>query len=139
MEHDDQPKAVLWLLIIIALAVLSGSIYYFGRKNSDIITELPTVTPRATREPRTYIVSYRAGVFSPTNIRIHVGDTVEFINDGNAQLLIVADGNSALVGFDSNQTIPPRGQYIYVFTKAGIFDYLNDLRETERGTVTVRQ
>lgn len=139
MVIDDQPKASLWLLIIVVLIVLSGAIFYFGKKNISndgvALTERPN-----TRQPRTYTVYYQAGVFSPTNIRIHVGDTVHFRNNGSNSLLIIADdtnGVPAVAGFESGG-IAPQDFFTFTFRQAGVFGYHNDIKAAERGSVTVR-
>ncbi|MBI2670020.1 MAG: plastocyanin [Candidatus Yanofskybacteria bacterium] len=81
------------------------------------------------------------GVFSPTNIRIHVGDSVRFQNDGSTSMRIISDltnGVLDLAGFDSVGEIPPKSVFTYTFSQTGIFGYHSARNLNEEGTVIVR-
>src|SRR3989344_9630994 len=75
---------LIWLLIVLVLILLGLSVNLLG--NSEELAN-PASTfdvepvPTETRQPRIYTVSYKNGVFSPTNLRIHAGDTVRFKNE----------------------------------------------------------
>src|SRR3989338_7029380 len=73
-----------WLLIVLVLVLLAFSVNMFRQPiisdtSGNIVSSLEP-TPDV-RQPRVYTVSYRNGVFSPTNLRIHAGDTVRFKNE----------------------------------------------------------
>lgn len=146
MHPDEtQPRVGLWFMIIVVLAVLAVAVLYFGDKNSAFQTALNNPTPHiSTRPERLYSVDYLASVFSPTNLRIHVGDSVRFLNKSTGPIYIVADdsdGATALTGFSSLANIPPDGIFAFTFTKVGIFGYRNDLSSgssPEHGTIIVR-
>src|SRR3989344_6758366 len=78
-QHHN--PAVFWLLIIIMLVMLAGAVTILSHAE-DLTSQIPTITPSESRQPRIYTVSYKGGVFSPTNLRIHAGDTVRFKNEG---------------------------------------------------------
>lgn len=144
MPEDVEPKVGLWLLIILVLLVFAFALIYFSRGNGQLAEydqALINNRPPAARQPRTYTVFYNTGVFSPTNLRVHVGDTVRFQNDGNKPTRVVSDENNGvpeLPGFDSLNIIQPNGSFSFTFTKAGTFGYHDALDKGTRGTVIVR-
>ncbi|MBI2064950.1 MAG: hypothetical protein HYT62_02775, partial [Candidatus Yanofskybacteria bacterium] len=89
-----------WLLIVLVLVLLALSVNIFRQPvASDMSGNISSsVGPTPAAQPRVYTVSYRNGVFSPTNLRIHAGDTVRFKNESIFPIRIVGDD---LVGFDS--------------------------------------
>lgn len=138
VERKHNP-AVFWILILILMMVMAGSVKFLGN-TSDLESRLPTPTP-GEREPRFYTVTYRSGVFSPTNLRIHAGDTVRFKNDGYFGIRIVTDPHAAhnqLPGFDSVGDIPQGSYFSYTFSEKGIFGYHNEKNTEEQGTIIVR-
>jgi plastocyanin len=140
-KEDYQPNGKIWFLVILVSMIFAGSLYYFG-KIEGIDSYQAVVTNGAnTRQARIYTVYYNVGVFSPTNIRIHAGDSVKFQNDSSEYLHVTSDVNNGildLIGFDSIGNIPPKGIFAFTFTEAGSFGYHNELNKTERGMVIVR-
>ena len=138
-ERHHNP-AVFWALIIVLMLVLAGSVKVLG-KPVNLTSKISTPLPEESREPRFYTVSYKSGVFSPTNLRIHVGDTVRFKNESFFSIRIVSDPQ--LVGgqvpvFDSVGNIPQGSYFSYTFAVKGIFGYHNDKDLEEQGTIIVR-
>ena len=133
----------VWLLIVFLLIVLAVAVSYFDNE-SGLTAPPPTnngTNNAIAREPRDYTVFYRAGVFGPTNIRIHVGDKVIFQNFDQTALRIVSEGypnEPELEDFDSKTDILLNGQFLFVFPKPGIFGYYNFNNPDEAGTVIVR-
>jgi len=141
-EKDYKPEGKLWFLVIFMALIFAGALLYFG-KNQDLTNNLSVINGAGnSRQARVYTVYYNIGVFSPTNIRIHVGDSVKFQNDSPDDLHVVSDYTGDIpdiAGFDSIGGIPSGSVFAYTFTKAGSFGYHNDLNKTERGMVIVRQ
>ncbi len=77
-----------WLLIALVLLSLAVAVSYFHGQGS--VSPVISVS-KSPRQPLEYSVFYRAGVFGPTNIRIHVGDSVRFENDSFAPIRIISD------------------------------------------------
>jgi plastocyanin len=144
MELDEQKwTGLLWLLIILVLIGFAAATMYFGRDNKDLAAAVQPSVNRLTptRQPRLYTVYYGLGVFSPTNIRIHVGDSVKFQNDSDTPIRIVSDrsgGVPELSGFDSVNDIPSKDSFTFAFTEAGTFRYHNGKNPNDEGTVIVR-
>lgn len=130
----------MWLLVILMLVIFAGSLFYFTRDKQDIFNfdQQARISQNNNRQSRVYTVFYNTGVFSPTNLRIHIGDTVKFQNDGGQPIHISPDEPNNPVGFDSIGDVPPRSSFAYTFSKQGVFGYYNSLNKGERGTVIVR-
>src|SRR3989338_276588 len=138
-DLDSQPKGSIWFMIILVLLVFAVAVIYFARRNPDLANggPIPSVKPSTSRQPRVYTVFYGLGVFSPTNIRIHVGDSVRFQNDSKTSIRIASDttnGTPDLPGFDSVGDIQPSGVFTYTFSTAGIFGYNNVKNLCDVGT-----
>lgn len=136
---DRHNPAVFWVLIIVMLLLLGGSIQILG-DSRDLSSNIPTMTPEVTREPRFYTVFYKSGVFSPTNLRIHLGDTVRFKNESFFSIRVIADiqNTSKIPLFDSVGDVPQGSYFSYTFSDKGIFGYYNEKKSEEAGTIIVR-
>ena len=129
---------LIWLLIVVLLVLMGLAVSILGGSQGlggavPAISEEPT--PTETRQPRIYTVSYKNGVFSPTNLRIHAGDTVRFKNESLFSLRILSD---SYLGFDSVGEIPQGSFFSFTFAAKGIFDYHNNSNAEEKGTIIVR-
>lgn len=130
-----------WLLIVLVLVFLTFAVNIFRQPvvsdtsgNAGSSVE-PTPSETDIRQPRIYTVSYRSGVFSPTNLRIHAGDTVRFKNESIFPIRIAGDD---LVGFDSIGDIPQGSFFSFTFAAKGIFSYYNFKSRNETATIIVR-
>ena len=131
---------LFWMLIILTLVLFGLAVSMLGG-SQDMGTNLPTPlepTPTEIRSSRIYTVSYKSGVFSPTNLRIHAGDTVRFKNESIFVIRISSGRDSSLVGFDSVGDVPQGSYFSFTFAAKGIFDYHNDRNIKETGTIIVR-
>jgi plastocyanin len=144
MEPSEQKQTgFFWLLIILVLIGFAAAAMFFERGNKDLVAAIqsPVSRPTPSRQARVYTVYYGLGIFSPTNIRIHVGDSVRFQNDSDFPISIVSDrtnGLPDLAGFDSIGDVPPGSAFSFTFSEAGIFGYHNGKDPAEEGTVIVR-
>lgn len=128
-----------WLLIALVLLGTAAAISYFGKTNSTSAV-VPT-TSKTPRQAKEYTVFYKSGVFGPTNLRIHAGDSVKFENQNFTSIRIVSEsinGKLQLTDFDSKSEIAPNQSFTYTFQKSGIFNYHNYKDPSESGTVIVR-
>lgn len=127
-----------WLLIVLILVLMVFAVSIFRQSaapnSSGHIGSSIEPTPE-TKQPRVYTVLYRNGVFSPTNLRIHAGDTVRFKNESIFPIKVVGDD---LVGFDSVGDVPQGSFFAFTFAAKGIFGYHNDKNTEEAATIIVR-
>jgi len=144
MEPSEQkPAGLIWLLIILVLVGFAAAVTYFERNSPDLMAAIQSSAnyPTPSRQARVYTVYYGLGVFSPTNIRIHAGDSVKFQNDSNFPLRVISDSTNGvldLAGFSSVGDVPPGGAFSFTFSEAGTFGYHNDKNPAEEGAVVVR-
>lgn len=127
-------------LIVIVLLLMVVAVLLLNPGGGQVA---PGPLPSASDVPpsRIYTVSYRFGVFSPTNLRIRIGDTVRFRNESDSPVRIVADpsGGKKTPEFDSIGKVEPSGYFSYTFATAGVFAYHNDQDGTEAGVIIVRE
>jgi plastocyanin len=132
----------LWPLIVLMLILLTVAVATLGSRTASpiVVTPTPTASDIVDREARVYAVSYRFGVFSPTNLRIHAGDTVRWKNDSPLPVRIVAQlqAGQKVPEFDSIGTVQPDGYFSYTFGTAGVFGYNNASNTNESGVIIVR-
>ena len=137
---------LVWMLIILSMLLMAIAVIIFNSNgvNDGVVVETPTLaeTPNGTAQPqRIYTISYKSGVFSPTNLRIHSGDTVRFKNEGFTAIRVVSDPHpehNNLVGFDSVGDIPQNSFFSFTFAAKGTFGYHNEKNINEIGTIIVR-
>ena len=130
----------LWPLIILATVLLTIAVSLLGE------TPVPGQTPTPSgsdvpREARIYTITYKNGVFSPTNLRIHAGDTVRWRNEDLLPIRVVAQlqpGQRTPV-FDSLGPVQPNSFFSYTFAVAGVFGYHNPQSPEESGVIIARE
>ncbi len=136
--HKANEPGISWLLIIFLLILVVLAVIIFGSAQQSLSGPVPTSTPETatpTTQPRIYTVSYDAGVFSPTNLRIHAGDTVRFKNESIFPIHILSED---LVGFDSVGDIPQGSYFSFTFAARGTFSYQNSHNTDQGGSIIVR-
>ena len=78
------------------------------------------------------VVHIRDFKYAPTPIKVHVGDTVAFINDDSeAHTVTASDKKFDSEGLDSN------GTWKHTFVTAGTFAYFCELHPYMKGTIVV--
>ncbi len=131
-----------WILIVLLLVLLSAAVLYFSKNsNYQPVSAANGSRNGAVRPPRAYSVFYSGGVFSPTNLRIHAGDTVKFQNNGFTAIKIspnTAKDQQSGVGFANIGEIQPKNSFAYTFSAAGIFNYHNEKNPNEAGAIIIR-
>ncbi len=118
---------------------MAFAVAFLGNTPGPVVGATPTPTDES-REPRVYTVSYRFGVFSPTNLRIHAGDTVRWKNDSPLPIRVVAQllPGQKVPQFDSVGMVQPGSYFSYTFSTVGIFGYYNPSDSNESGVILVR-
>ena len=133
-----------WLLILLVMMLMGLAVTVLGGNELPLQEGVSVISPELTPDtyvPRIYSVSYKNGVFSPTNLRIHAGDTVRFKNDGIFAIHVITDPHSQhddLLGFDSVGDIPQNSYFAFTFSGKGTFGYHNERKPQETGTIIVR-
>ena len=78
------------------------------------------------------IVHVKDFKYDPTPLKLHVGDTVTFINDDEEPHTVTATDKS----FDS-AALDTNGSWKYTFKKAGTFAYFCELHPYMKATIVV--
>ena len=78
------------------------------------------------------IVHIKDFKYNPTPLKLHVGDTVTFINDDDEPHTVTATDKS----FDS-EALDTNGTWKYTFKKAGTFAYFCELHPYMKATIVV--
>ena len=134
-----EDKHYFWFLIIFFLIFFAGAVLFF---NGDLPkAQQADLGGTKNYQARLYTVFYTNGVFSPTNLQLNVGDTVRFLNNSLFPIRVVSDPHpqhTDLPGFDSISEMPSQGAFSFTFTKRGIFDYHNERKPEQKGTIIVK-
>ena len=93
-------------------------------------TSLSSPSPAAS--PAAFVVHIKDFAYAPEPLRIHVGDTVRFINDDEEPHTVTATDKS----FDST-ALDTNGTWTHTFAKAGTFAYFCELHPYMKATVIV--
>lgn len=136
---NEQNQQFFWFLAILVLLLFAGAVFFFNDGLPE--NQKAAIDESKNYASRIYTVYYTSGVFSPTNLQINVGDTVRFFNDSLLPIRVVSDPHpkhDALPGFDSISEVPSQGTFSFTFTKRGIFDYHNERRVEQKGTIIVK-
>ncbi|MEK7615818.1 MAG: hypothetical protein AAB420_01250 [Patescibacteria group bacterium] len=112
-----------WFFIFVVLISFTTAVFFFGKPspNEPAHIGLP--------ESRSYVITYRDGVFSPTNLRIRSRDSITFRND-SLRVIAIPEFNSG--------EISPRGDYTRVFSTPGVYSYTNQFQPKEDGMIIVQ-
>ena len=134
------PTGNFWMLIILVLGLLVAAVGFLPDRAPELLTAGPLVPEETERPSRVYTVTYNFGVFSPTNLRIRVGDTVTFRNESahNVRIRAVVSEGSSVPVFDSVGPVPSGSGFAFTFTEEGVFDYSNADNKRESGVIIVR-
>ncbi len=138
-DPENHARPHLGALILCVLLLLALAVAVLG---TDAPAEpAPTASATPQRESRTYTVTYRFEVFSPTNLRVHVGDTVRFQNDSSGPIRIIGDVQvgKRVPEFDSVALIEPDDYFSYTFARAGVFGYHTEADPNQAGVIIVRE
>jgi len=139
-EPRTPPRPHFWPLILLMLVLLALAVAFLGPPPSTDASPTPVPSGDVSRDPRVYVVSYRFGVFSPTNLRIHAGDTVRWRNDSPLPIRIIAQlqEGQKTPEFDSVGPVQPDAYFAYTFGAVGVFGYYNPSDSNESGVIIVR-
>lgn len=143
----------VFIAILVILIVGVGLWYYFGMSpypltvetNSNTGNPTPTTTPSPTPTPEvagtTVTVELTAAGFSPKEVTIKAGDTVEFINKDTADWWPASGSHPTHLlcpGFDALKGLKPGEKYLHTFSTAGECPIHNHLKPTLFGKIIVQ-
>lgn len=134
----NKKKIILTVLGVAVLLLVS--IFVFNKRTAPPVTiEQPIVNEPAPAVFKN-IVTYKDGVFMPSNFSIKSGTTVSFVNEGDDGMWVAANPHPTHIsvpGFDALRAYNKGETYKFTFIKKGSFGYHNHLNPMARGTLTV--
>ncbi|WP_067711709.1 cupredoxin domain-containing protein [Nocardia yamanashiensis] len=133
------PARALFLVTLVAGALAVGGCGSDSSKSgasSSPAATSATTTPAGPRPAATTTVTVDDMKFSPANLTVKVGDTVQWKFSDKAPHAVQGIGDAAM---GINSPIIRTGEWSYTFTTAGTFRYLCPLHPEMKGVVTVEQ
>lgn len=147
-------KGLIIIIIIIAIAFVG---FFMLKNNNDINTTIEeTVEQEITDESNDMnlnkensvtdtiediaTVIYNDEGFSPKEIGVKVGQTVQFVNKSSDNMWVASDDHPThkkLPEFDNKKTVGSGESYEFIFTKAGEWSYHNHIKPNAIGTIIV--
>lgn len=100
----------------------------------------PTVLPVEESSGEVVTVSMTDTEFSPETITVTQGNTVKFVNNGQAPRWPASDvhpTHKGLPGFDASKGIATGDEYTFTFTKVGTWSFHDHLNPQLTGSVVV--
>jgi len=91
-------------------------------------------SPSPAPAPPAFVVHIKDFKYAPAPLRIHVGDTVRFVNDDDEPHTVTATDKS----FDS-EALDTNGAWTHKFTKTGTYAYFCELHPYMKATVIVSE
>lgn len=131
------------ILIVVLLAVFGAGAYWAGSRadNRATQTSQPTSTDSDSRvnqvEPGGLIagtITMRNNMFTPPQIEVPKGGTVEWVNNDDTPHTVIADQGEG----PASREIPPGGTYRYTFKESGSVQYHCGIHPEMRGTIVVK-
>ncbi|UGT39597.1 cupredoxin family copper-binding protein [Nocardia yamanashiensis] len=135
----NSPARALFLVTLVAGALAVGGCGSDSSKSgasSSTAATSATTTPAGPRPAATTTVNVDDMKFSPANLTVKVGDTVQWKFSDKAPHAVQGIGDAAM---GINSPIIRTGEWSYTFTTAGTFRYLCPLHPEMKGAVTVEQ
>lgn len=156
------------VIIILVIIVAAGLIYFLqsqkgriahdtSQKSSDTSSPVEILdfeaTPIENNDENTkgepgiivsqiFTVIYTDAGYSPKEITIRVGDTVEFENNSSRSVWTASyihPTHKILPEFDALKGYAPGETYSYLFKEFGTWQYHNHLKPSQTGTIIVRE
>lgn len=99
----------------------------------------PAPTPPV---PVSHTMTYSNSCYSPQNLTIKKGDTINFVNNSNTRKMWPASDNhpshTIYSEFDANKGYNTGETYSFTFNNAGTWGYHDHLRSSCEGTITIQ-
>lgn len=147
-------KGLIIIIIIIAIAFVG---FFMLKNNNDINTIVEeNVEQEITDESNDMnlnkensvtdtiediaTVIYNDEGFSPKEISVKIGQTVQFVNKSSDNMWVASDDHPThkkLPEFDNKKTVGNGESYEFIFTKAGKWSYHNHIKPNAIGTIIV--
>ncbi len=131
-------KGGSWFAIIFLLAIFTVAVFVLSKDSPAFTSSGWTSNGTAKLASRRYVVTYRSGVFSPTNLRVDKHDIIVFSNQSNSDLHIDSNDTSAADDMIRGKVIPSGKNVEVTFSLSGQVRYFNKENDSESGTIIIK-
>ena len=135
------------LIVLLAILVIAvGGIYVLMQGSYSTTTPTTTTSTTSTAsttttqssisttfQPQTFNVNIQNFAFSPSQLTVHLGDTVVWTNRDSTSHTVTSDSGNEL----GSSSIHTSGTYSHTFNQAGTFGYHCSIHPSMKATVTV--
>jgi plastocyanin len=131
-------KVFIGMILIIFVGVaFTGAIVFTGASSKGPAPNGFIVIAAGSSTTTSSSTSHWPITFTPQNVTVVIGvnNTVQWTNDDTADHTVTYQGSPAI--FDSH-IIPPKGTFVYQFTKPGVYPYICTLHSWMHGWITVK-
>ena len=125
-------KSVLGVLAVAIIILLGG---FFLSKNNQ-----SPATTTSTDSAESSVVIYSNSGYSPANLIVKVGDTVNFKNQSGKSMWVASAPHPTHTDypeFDAKKGVAMGESYMFTFTKTGTWRYHDHLNPTSFGAIVV--
>lgn len=126
---------------IIGVIIIGGGLWWYKTSPSLIaekkIRGTETVTPRIIEVPT---ITYTNDGFTPTEITVHKGSKVVFMNQSDNPMWIASGVHPTHLLYpelDGKASVATGESYSFIFEKIGVRPYHNHLNPSKKGKVVV--
>lgn len=133
----------LWIVIAILVVLMLGWWFLSSPTSptpAPAPTPTPTPTPTAATPSANVTVQMTSSGFSPSEIKIKAGDTVDFVNKDSKShwpASAVHPAHQCYPGFDALRPVQPGETYSYKFAMAKTCKFHDHLNPGTTGTIAV--
>ncbi|MBI3335378.1 MAG: cupredoxin domain-containing protein [Candidatus Portnoybacteria bacterium] len=135
-------RNTLILIIFIALAILIGGFFLFGKNTGPSPIASPGINQPNSAAGQTFVVKITSQGFSPETVTIKKGDTVIWLN-ATSEFHWPASNlhptHTIYPEFDPREPVAPGDTWSFTFQKVGTWRYHDHLRPIDRGVVEVME
>ncbi|HBB37440.1 MAG: Plastocyanin [Candidatus Moranbacteria bacterium GW2011_GWC1_45_18] len=141
-----------WIIVIVALIMIIGIIWYAGAKKKVDLNEAPSSIPsqnsqstsQSTSEVQKQteaVIEYTDSGFSPQSVTVKISDTVAFTNNSSGEMWVASAPHPVHTDYpelDAKRAYTKGETYSFTFEKTGTWKFHNHLNPTKFGSVTVQ-
>jgi plastocyanin len=120
-------KSVIIVAAAIFFVIITGIYFNFRSQNSGI-----SETQNQNLEPADYTIEIKNFAFSPAELKINIGETVQWTNQDSATHTVTSDD-----GLFNSGNLPNGASYTYTFDTKGNYEYHCSIHPSMAGKIIV--
>lgn len=135
------------LVLILVIVILGGYFLFQSNPNSEVTSadnnmmqdSEKMMGDETTMMAETTIVTYANNVFSPSEVKIKVGNTVKFVNNGTSDIQVSSGPHPTHTSYPALESgrLAPEASYEFTATEKITINYHNHLNAKATGKIVV--